>query len=525
MNRNSRDEASGTRRRGWWRVGGCSVAVVLTATSVGFTSPSTALAAGNSESATVLLNSVQGTWTGLDPATNTQAESDIAQMDAIFGDLFEFGTNGHVTDDLAKGYQLLDGAKVFRIFLRKGIKFSDGTPFNAAAVAFNIKRDLDPKNACFCVVSFPVSSVTTPGPYTVDLNLSKPYATLIDSFYGTAPNYIASPTALQKMGEKAFSLNPVGAGPFKVAKDVPNTSLALTKNTGYWKPGQPTLQNLMFTTIGSDESAYDAILAGNAQAYLGLSTPTLISTAAKTLRVTHVPPLVSTDFVQLDTKVPPFNKILAREAIYYATDAAAINKSVLKGSANVTESPTSPGGDYYEPKIPGYRTYNLAKAKQIVSQLGGLKITLLSNQTEVNEEIIEALKSEWAQAGITATLSFASHADVTQDFMTGNWQAAMQSLPPLSPALPLALPGRFMSTSTSSGVKDPKLDQLINTAIATIDPSAQTKKFHQIFKYLNRKAYAAFLFTPPGINITAKSLTGPGLTTGNYAEVLWAQVK
>lgn len=98
----------------------------------------------------------EGSWTSLDPTTTNTFEYDF--MNSIYGELFEQGTTGNLIPDMASGYSLSHGDRVLTINLRPGIKFTDGTPFDAQAVAFNIHRDLEPQvcmplrsgNAC-CV--------------------------------------------------------------------------------------------------------------------------------------------------------------------------------------------------------------------------------------------------------------------------------------------------------------------------------------------------------------------------------------
>src|SRR5216683_958108 len=100
-------------------------------------------------------------------------------MDAIYGELFELGSGGKIIDDLATGYAFSNGGKTVTIDLRHGVSFTDGTPFNAAAVAFNIKRDL--ASPCTCKpTTWTVTSITTPDPYTVVLNLAQPDGALIN---------------------------------------------------------------------------------------------------------------------------------------------------------------------------------------------------------------------------------------------------------------------------------------------------------------------------------------------------------
>ena len=76
-----------------------------------------------------------GDWPdGLDPATNIDGAADQDYMDAIFGELFELGPKGAVIPDLATGYSISSDAKTITLDIRPGVKFTDGTPFNAAAV-------------------------------------------------------------------------------------------------------------------------------------------------------------------------------------------------------------------------------------------------------------------------------------------------------------------------------------------------------------------------------------------------------
>ena len=205
-----------------------------------------------------------GTWpTGLDPATDTTGSDNQSFLDAIYGNLFELGANGQTIDDLATGYTISADDKTVTIELRHGVTFSDGTPFNAAAVAFNFKRDLaapvgdTPK--------WPVSSITTSGSYEVVIHLTQPYAPLINTFHDANVNWIVSPTALSKMGENAFKLAPVGAGPFTVVSDTVSSELVLKKNPHYWAPGEPYLNTLTFKSVASDEAALETMQAGGVQ--------------------------------------------------------------------------------------------------------------------------------------------------------------------------------------------------------------------------------------------------------------------
>lgn len=471
-------------------------------------------------SLTVLENPLYGNWTGLDPALSTTTGS---FMDAIYGDLFEIGPNGTLVDDLATGYTLSKSGKVFTISLRRGVKFSDGTPFNASAVAASIRRDVDPANACTCAANLPVAFVSTPNATTVRVVLSRPDGAIPYAFADAAPSWIPSPTALAKEGKTAFALNPVGAGPFEVASDLPGSKLVLRRNPHYWQKGAPQLQSLTFETTASDQTAYDAVTSGQAQAYQDLTTFSLLPQAKQSLNATAVPNALGTFVVQLNTKVPPFNNVKAREAIYYATNAAALSKGLTGGLGVVTESPTEPGGLFFTPKVPGYRNFGLRKARALVKQLGGLNVSLETGSQEIDQELEIALKDQWAQAGIQTTVGYGPLATVVQNFRGGKWQAFLQQAGGFSPALGIGLPFRFESTGPFSGIRDHQLDYLIKVASERVVSKVQTRSYDAVFTYIAKHAYAPFLFAVPQFNITAKSVSGPGLTTDQY-QVFWQDV-
>lgn len=472
---------------------------------------------------TVLVNTSELNWTGLDPATAKDYGLDIPYIDAIFGGLFLESPSDKIVPDLASGYKLLNNATELQIFIRHGVKFQDGTPLTAQAVAFNIKRDLNPKNACICDSNFPVKSVTTPNTYTVDLQLSHPDGAIVQAFIDQEPNSIASPTALQKMGEKQFSLTPVGAGPFKVVSDSYNSELKLEKYSGYWQKGMPHLNSITFKGIANDSSGYDALVSGEAQAYMGLSTYSLVKTVSKKF---HVNPLANTQtyVIQLNTKIAPFNNIEARKAIYYATNAAAIDKSIADGAYALSESPTGPAGLFYEPKVPGYLPYDPAKARAIVKQLGGLSITLGTINLTQDTDIDAELKAEWAQVGIDATINSYDINALIQEFHTNKWQAMLQSVGAVDPSNFGGPAFRFASNGPFTGVYNSTVDKYLAQGEATVGRTARAKIYHALFAYLAKEAFAPFLFSAPiYYTVTKPPLTGAGLTQPDV-DVFWQDV-
>lgn len=509
------------RRTGYLAAAVMILAAVITACSSGTgtngttssSSPGTPQSGGT---LTYLASGVLSEWDrGLDPATGGAAPS--IYEDAIFGQLFRLTPSGDIEPVLAAGYKETHGDTLLTISLRPGAKFSDGTAFNAAAVASNIKRDLATPSTGSPVGSWPPlvknKGITTPDDLTVVLHFSRPYAPLIAALIGSNVNHIASPTALAKMGEKQFSLRPVGAGPFEVMSNVVDSQITLKRNPDYWQKGRPYLNELIFKVVSDDETAYEALEADSGQA-AQLTTPSIIeqakgNSAFSTMLLHGTTPTL----IQLNTSVPPFNNKLARQAIYYATDAPAIDQHLFDSMFPTSESFLGPGGLFYKPTVPGYLGYNLAKAKQIVKSLGGLNISLFGPNDPLNSNTLVALQGMWEQAGIHVTTHPYSLEAQIQTFDQKNWQAALQANGAWDPGISDGIAFRFLSTAEFSGVHDPSLDNMLAQADATVSTSQRAADYMNIAKYINNQAYAPFLVAEAPVSVVASDVHGPGLST------------
>jgi peptide/nickel transport system substrate-binding protein len=472
--------------------------------------------------AIVLLSSdFAGSWpSGLDPATNVTGGANLSLMNAIFGGLFQLtadedGSNARVTGVLASGFDLEEDGRVIVIHLREGVKFSDGTPFDAEAVRLNIERSLTSKCSC-SPTTWPwpeKDRVTVRDALNVVLHFTRPYVPAINGFAASNLNWIASPTALRKLGPDQFKITPVGAGPFRVVSNQLSSKLTLERNPLYWQRERPYLDRLIFQSIGSEQAGYQALLAGDAHAFEGITSIPLLRQAEKNPQLTVTrQPATSPGVVQLNTSIAPFNNLRAREAIYYATDPVAMNKGLFNSWFPVSQSFTAPGGLFHHATVPGYRTYDLEKARAIVKELGTLRVTLGTLRTPAAEQIITALQTQWQNAGIEVKIESYDLGTLIQTFQGRKWQALYQTAGAYDPETGPGLRFRFSAGGTFSGLHDKQLDGLMANAAAAPDPQQRDTAYQQVAKYLSDHAYAPFLLAQGGAQIT-RGLYGPGLTT------------
>lgn len=488
-------------------------------------------------SITVLESSgYSGAWSNLDPAQDKEGAALQDFNSAIYGQLFELGTGGKVVGDLATGYTFSPDAKTVTITIRQGVKFTDGTPFNAQAVLYNWERDLGPvgianglapnwlvakapapKGAPPGTLTPPVAgAIQVTGPYTLVVHQIAPNGAFINQLFDSIANWIVSPTAVKTEGA-SFGQHPVGAGPFTVVTNVPNNELIVKKNPAYWQAGHPYLDQITFKTVGSDEAAYEALLANQGQVYEDMSTTQLITESAAHFEVENNLGTSPYD-LQLNTAVPPFNNPKARQAIYAATNFQPILQHLFGGRYPIVQGFTGPGGICYEPNVPGYQGYDPTLAKTLIQQTGLDKATIQLGTIALStaQESSQALATQWEALGLHIKLSSWPLAGLITAFTANggkSWQSMVQTAGAYDPAAAIGVDFRFNSMSPFSGVHDPQLDKLLLQAQGSTDLSVRCGFYNQAAAYIAKNYYGPFYFAFSPANISVHGVFGPGLTT------------
>ncbi|MCL2395325.1 MAG: ABC transporter substrate-binding protein [Acidimicrobiaceae bacterium] len=462
-------------------------------------------------------------WPNIDVAADTQDAADSDFMNAIYGQLFELAPGNKVVPDEATGYHFSNNYQTVTINIRHGLKFSNGDPFTAANVAWSINRDLEPQWGNIGDANFPLQGpVVASGPYTITANMKHPDSAIIDAFIGEAPNWTADQKALTSMGEKAYEQKPIGAGPFEVVSNAASSKLVLKKNPNYWgaSKGLPHLSGITFTAVGADQSAASALEQGTDQMAQLISTiPLLQSLPSKGLRVTQ-PPSTFTQFIALNEGNAPFDNIKAREAVAYATDAAALTKNLYHGAFPIVEDMSGPGQEFYQQKDKYFPAYDLAKAKALVQQLGGLSVNLsTTTNTAYWTTEVEALSTMWEAAGIKVNQQDNTLQQMLAITFNHTWQAIDSNWGNLDPSI--SDPEFFESNGPFSGVKDPTLDKLFAESASTASKSARAKIFKEINNREDQNVDAVWLYSKPFFDVSTKALIPNGGLGNNLGTVRW----
>lgn len=312
--------------------------------------------------------------------------------------------------ELVTSYNFSSDYKSVTLMLKKGVKFQDGTDFNADAAISNLNLHWKGIRSDFKSVT----SIDKLDDYTVRLNLSGYDAKLLNGLASLSGTMV-SPTSLQKLGDAA-KFNPVGTGPYKFVSYQTDVSLKYESFDGF-SGGKPYLDGIEFNFIKDPVTQLSSFKAGEAQVMRSVDIIGAVDLQAAGKDKYNIIGSPGSVFgIASDGGHPDsvFADIKVRRAIAYAIDKEAIAKALGKGFYKATNQWSNPetGGLTYNPNIVGY-AYDPAKAKQLLSEAGypngfETKIVLQNNTTQI--DMMTMVQGHLAKVGIAAKLDVADTA-------------------------------------------------------------------------------------------------------------------
>jgi peptide/nickel transport system substrate-binding protein len=407
----------------------------------------------------------------------TVGEGSVAGKPAIEALLRQY-YDGHFEPWLATAWKIAPDKSSITFTLRKGVKFHDGTDFNAEAAKFN----LEAKKVAKVSGTEDWSSIDVVDDHTVRVNLSRYVNTVLSRFtaiYGA----MVSPTAVNKNGIEWARWNPTGTGPFQFVSFERDVSTKYKKFDGYWQKGKPYLDGVEYVYIKDPMTQSASMEAGEAQvlntetgkqpADLKAAGLNIVTAATGTLCL--VPDSVNADSPLANRKV--------REAVEYAIDREAIAKAKSYGFWVAAYQLPPSGTMAYVKNFQG-RKYNPAKAKQLLAEAGypkGFK-TRITPHFAVDRDVLVSIQSYLAKVGITADLDFVDQGKFT-DYRRKGWKNGFLAMP--FGLFPNYLQSIQTYISTDSldfpSLKKPAgIDVLLKDALSTLGP--EPKRIQKLLK-------------------------------------------
>jgi glutathione transport system substrate-binding protein len=286
----------------------------------------------------------------------------------IYDKLVEFDMNSKIVPQLATEWKVSADGLTWTFTLRRGHKFHDGTPVNAAAVKASFDRMLDEKNPFYRRNLFdPIKRIAVVNENTIAFTTEKPTGWLLTLLANPTAS-VVSPTAAAKVDLKTFGLFPVGSGPWFFREWVRGTRIVVQKNRAHWAADKSNIDTIEFRPVPEDSARAVGLETGELQ-----FVTTIAPQEAKRLQrngklAVYNTPRVRIQGVYVNVAKKPFSDARVRHAIAHAIDKKAIVDAFLAGFARVADSPL-PAGVWPYKRQPGFE-YNPDKAKRLLAEAG-----------------------------------------------------------------------------------------------------------------------------------------------------------
>lgn len=368
----------------------CVVAIALTNCATNNQSPSTAPPTGATPPAGTLVYGSGGQPVNLEPGNVTDGNSLIVQQQ-IYNRLLEFkpGTT-NVEPALATEWTASADGKVWTFKLRQGVTFQDGTPFDAAAVVFNVERWWDPnhpngyRNAGKAYEIWQqmfggfkgsensiLTAVEAVDPATVRFVLKQPFAAF-PSAIATGYFGMASPTAIQKAGARygTAGSTAVGTGPFILKEWRTGDRIVLAKNPKYWQADRPKSEQLVIRFIADPAARLAQLRAGQLDFTVDLAPDQRKEVEGDANLQAIARPSLNVGYLALNPSYKPLADVRVRQAIAYAINRPAIAQAfwgdLAKHDAHFLPESLSWANDTQLQPYP----FDPQKAKQLLTEAG-----------------------------------------------------------------------------------------------------------------------------------------------------------
>lgn len=463
----------------------------------------------------------------LEPCMATRSNIGRIIMENVSETLTELDVRGGtgVQPRLAEKWeQNADGS--WRFHLRQGVKFSDGTSFDAKDVKHSFDRIMSDKNTCESRRYFGGMTVTPTvvDDYTVDFKA--------DPVQPILPLLLTLVTMVPEETPLEFIREPVGTGPYKLSNWTPGQQIVLTSRDDYWgaKP-EVTEATYLFR-------ADPAVRAAMVQAGEADLSPS-ISQLDATNPATDFSYLDSeTVYLRIDHNIEPLNDVRIRQALNLAIDRQAFLGTLVPDSAILATAIVPPPtlGWNKDVKVPAY---DPEAAKKLIEEAkaDGVKvdtpITIIARSANFPNvtEIMEAIQQQLQEVGLKVELKFVEVAEHEQyyskPFAEGRGPqlvAAMHDNSKGDPSFSMFF--KYATDGTQSGFSDPKVDDLIKRASAAVGDE-RAKLWSELIAYLHDDVVAdVLLFHMVGFSRVSERLDfKPTMATNSMLQLSEIKIK
>jgi ABC-type transport system substrate-binding protein len=403
----------------------------------------------------------------------------------LYDTLLDIDPKGKIVPHLAEKLEAAPDATWFKVTLRSGVKFHDGTPLDAAAVVVHFKRMMDPKNRCRCISDLaPVDTVEATGPLEVTFKMKTPSAPF-PAVLADVAGMIVSPTAVEKYNND-LSTHPVGTGPFMFKEWQRGAQIVFQRNPNYWGK-VPYLDEVVLRPMPDEQARYASLQAGNLDVIMNAGARDVID-AQQNKKFTVIDPgSLATAFVMINTGAPDVSDVRVRQAMAYALDRVALNKVINKGLYKIANTVFGTGLAPHE-LVDGYPNYDPEKAKKLLADYGKpVKIKLAVNAAPISVLSGQAIQQMWKKVGIETEITQYEQVQLIRAAGLKDYQVMLYRW--AGGADPDRNVYQFFHSKgvvNRTAYNNPEMDKLLDEARSTTDTEARLALYHKINNILAR---------------------------------------
>jgi 4-phytase/acid phosphatase/peptide/nickel transport system substrate-binding protein len=431
---------------------------------------------------------------------------------AIFDTLTGLDDKGEVKPKLALSWTHSDDFKTWTFKLRPGVKFHDGTPFNAEAYKANFDRQKDPANKCRCAFYIAsIHDVQAPDDLTVVYNLTDPSVNLpaVLTIQSTN-NVVQSPTAWKTKGDD-YNRNPVGTGPYVLKSWTAGDRLVLEKNPDYWDKGHPYLDRIVLKPLPDAQSRFASLQSGEADiVWDDEADADNIQKAEKDSKLkVHTYAGSGASVYAFNTKVAPFDDVRVRQALVMAIDRKKMSQAITNGLSRPATNPYG-DGSWVKCKDDGALPNDIEKAKALIKDYGKpVDFKMIVSATPRGRTVGQVLQQFWKQVGANMEIEQIDQATIVprafmRQFQLTPWRIVDLADPD---------PQMYANFHTGSPValanySNPELDHLLEHARVTADTEKRIVDYCAAGRLINQEAIWFWTFQNTYYAISSSRLKG-----------------
>ncbi|MBC2666664.1 peptide ABC transporter substrate-binding protein [Novosphingobium flavum] len=303
--------------------------------------------------------------TSWDPVTS-RTGADINTISLAYASLTRLNQAGEPEPALAQSWTYSKDGTALTFTLRPGLRFSDDSPLDAAAVKAFLDRGKAQKDSFLKAELQGIDRVTTDGPLRLTLHLARPDYQLPYVLAGRV-GAVTSPGAARD--PKRLALWPVGAGPFRMIEFTPESHAYFEKNPNYWDAANIHIRRMELTNSPDPSTLVAALLSGSIDVATRIPAHKVKEARERGLTVVIAPSLNAAN-VSINRNKPPFNDPRVVEALRYAFDRREFVQIVTDGIGAPTHQPFPPGYFAFDPQTETRWSYDPARARALLRAAG-----------------------------------------------------------------------------------------------------------------------------------------------------------